>query len=318
MNNIDNNLRPKSLDSFFGQKEIISQLKAFIYSAKSRKTVLDHILFYGPPGLGKTTLAYIISNEMKGNIITITASSIEKGNELISILGQLNPGDVLFIDEIHRLKKEFMEILYSAMEDFKIHATYKSEENVKALSFSLPPFTLIGATTNAGTLSIPLRDRFSIIFKFDYYKKNEIIEIIKSNEKIFNLKLDEECYEEIALRSRNTPRYLNNLLKRLFDYKIYKKIDKFDKNELLKAFSFLKINKYGLTGEDLEIIKIMKEKFIRPTSLETISALLNDEVNNLKNINEPYLVNKGIIERTKQGRKLTKFGEEIYQEFYKK
>ena len=131
MNNIDNNLRPKSLDSFFGQKEIISQLKAFIYSAKSRKTVLDHILFYGPPGLGKTTLAYIISNEMKGNIITITASSIEKGNELISILGQLNPGDVLFIDEIHRLKKEFMEILYSAMEDFKIHATYKSEENVK-------------------------------------------------------------------------------------------------------------------------------------------------------------------------------------------
>lgn len=317
MSNMDNTLRPKVLTSFFGQKQIVSQLKAFIFSAKSRKTVLDHILFYGPPGLGKTTLAYIIANEMGGKIVTITASSLEKGSELISILGQLNPGDILFIDEIHRLKREFMEILYSAMEDFKIHATYKSEENVKALSFSLSPFTLIGATTNAGTLSIPLRDRFSIIFKFDYYKKNEIIEIIKENEKIFSLNLSDECYEEIALRSRDTPRYLNNLLKRLYDYKIYKKIEKFDKKELFNAFSFLKINKYGLNNEDLEIIKIMKEKFIRPTSLEAIAALLNDDVNNIKNINEPYLVNKEIIERTKQGRKLTKFGEIIYQEFYK-
>ncbi len=318
MSNIDNTLRPKSLSSFFGQKEIVSQLRAFIFSAKSRKTVLDHILFYGPPGLGKTTLAYIIANEMKGNIVTITASSIDKSSELISILGQLNPGDILFIDEIHRLKREFMEILYSAMEDFKIHATYKNDENVKALSFFLSPFTLIGATTNAGTLSIPLRDRFSIIFKFDYYKKDEIIEIIKENEKIFNLNLSEDCYQEIALRSRNTPRYLNNLLKRLYDYKVYKKIKIFDKNELFNAFNFLKINKYGLTREDIEIIKIMKEKFIRPTSLEAIAALINDDVNNIKNINEPFLVSKGIIERTKQGRKLTKFGEVIYQEFYKK
>lgn len=315
---LDNVFRPKSLSSFFGQKEIIKQLKAYIFSAKNRKTVLDHILFYGPPGLGKTSLAYIISNEMKVNIVTITASTLEKSIDLISILGQLNAGDILFIDEIHRLKKELMEILYSAMEDFKIYVTYKNDENVKALTLSLPPFTLIGATTSAGNLSHPLLDRFSIIFKFRFYTDEELIEIIKELEKILILELDEESMLEIALRSRETPRNLINLLKRLYDYKIYKKIDNFDKKEILKAFKFLKINKYGLNDEDIEIIKVLKEKFNRPVSLEAIASILNEDSNNLKNINEPFLVNQGIIERTKQGRKLTKLGEDVYKQIINK
>ncbi len=315
---IDNVLRPKSLNDFFGQKETIKQLKAFIYSAKKRKTVLDHLLFYGPPGLGKTTLANIVANEMGTKIVTVTASSFDKLGDIVSILGQLNPGDILFIDEIHRLKKELMEVLYSAMEDYKVYVTYKSEENVKAITLTLNPFTLIGATTNAGSLSTPLRERFSIIFKFDYYKEDELIEIIKNNEKVFNLKLNETLLKEIALRSRDTPRYLNNILKRLYDYKIYKKIDNFDLKELHKAFNFLKIYKYGLSDEDIALIKILKERFSRAVSLESLASIINDDVNNIRAINEPFLVNKGIIERTKSGRKLTLKGEKIYLEIKNK
>lgn len=314
MPQVDNVLRPKKLNSFFGQDRIVSKLKVYIFSAKSRKTVLDHALFYGPPGLGKTTLASIIANEMNSKLITITANSLDKVGDLVSILGQINPGDILFIDEIHRLKKELMETLYSAMEDFKVYVPYKNEENTKMITLNLSPFTLIGATTNAGNIVIPLRDRFSIIEKFEYYKINDLIKIIKELETKFNLKFEESCYIEIAQRSRETPRYLISILKRLYDYKIYKKIEVFNEKELNKAFKFLQIYKYGLNEEDLLIIKLMKEKFYYPVSLEVIASLLNEDVNNIRNINEPFLVKEGIIERTKKGRILTKRGIEIYKE----
>lgn len=314
MESLDNFLRPKYLSSFFGQKEITSQLKAFIYSAKTRETVLDHMLFYGPPGLGKTTLANIIANEMKAKIITITATSIEKPQDLVSIIGQIQPGDIFFIDEIHRLKKEVMEILYSAMEDFKVYVPYSNDENTKVITLTIPPFTLIGATTNAGKITNALRERFSIIFKFNYYSIIDLKRIIKLNEKLFFLNLNKECYEEIALRSRETPRYLNNILKRLQDYKIYNNLDEINLNDLYLAFKFLKIYKYGLLEEDVNIIKIMKERYSRPVSLESIASVLNDESENLKNLNEPYLIKNNIIELTKNGRILTKKGEEIYKE----
>ncbi len=310
----ENLFRPQTLNDFLGQKEIIKRLKIFIYSAKKRKTVLDHLLFYGPPGLGKTTLAQIIANEMGTNLFVVTAASLEKIVDIISILGQLNAGDILFIDEIHRLKKEVTEILYGAMEDFKVYVTYKSEENTKAITMNVSPFSLIGATTNAGYLTAPLRDRFAITFKFNYYNENELSLIAKNIAKLFNLTFDETCYLEIAKRSRFTPRILINHLKKIYDYAIYKNLKEINYFQLNKAFKYLKIYRYGLNDEDILIIKVLYERFLnQPTSLETIASCLNENVNNLKIINEPFLVMSSIIDRTKRGRILTKKGQEIYQ-----
>ena len=308
----DNYLRPKKLDDFFGQKSIVEKLKVFIYSAKKRKTVLDHILLYGPPGLGKTSLAYAIANEMNAKIVTISASAIKELPDLISILATLNPGDIFFIDEIHNLDQELEEILYSAIEDFRINITYKNEENSKALSIELPPFTLIGATTLIGNISTPLRDRFGILFKFNYYNDFDLKSIILNNAKKFDITLDDESAYLIAMRSRKTPRVANNLLKRICDYAIFKNYKKINKQIVLETFIFLNVNQYGLNKVDIDILNALHEKFHdQPVSLESIASLLNDNVTNLRDVNEPYLVNCGLIERTKQGRIITKLGEEV-------
>lgn len=313
MQNNDNYLRPTNLENYFGQSKIIDELKVYIYSAKKRKTVLDHMLFYGPPGLGKTSLAYVIAHEMDARIITISASAIRDIPEMVSILGTLDPGTILFIDEIHNLDKEIEEILYSAMEDFKVNITYKSEENSKAICIDLSPFTLIGATTMAGSISTPLRDRFGIVFKFNYYSERELKTIIQYNAKKIHLHLLSGAAKEIALRSRMTPRVANNILKRILDYSIYNNIKKFDEINILDAFNFLNINSYGLSSEDIQILKCLYINFkSKPVSLDAIASLLNENIINLRDINEPYLVNQGFIERTKQGRQITKLGVETY------
>ncbi len=313
MQNNDNYLRPTSLENYFGQKKITEELKVYIYSAKKRKTVLDHMLFYGPPGLGKTSLAYVIAHEMDARIVTISASAIRDITEMVSLLGTIDPGTILFIDEIHNLDKEIEEILYSAMEDFKVNITYKSEENSKAISIDLSPFTLIGATTMAGSISTPLRDRFGIIFKFNYYNQKELKSIIQYNAKKIRLNLLSGAAKEIALRSRMTPRVANNILKRILDYSIYNNIKKYDDINILDAFKFLNINSFGLSDEDIQILKCLYINFkSKPVSLDAIASLLNENVINIRDINEPYLVNQGFIERTKQGRQITKLGVETY------
>lgn len=315
-NKIDNLLRPSSFDTFFGQEDVTNQLKIHIFSAKNRKTVLNHILFYGPPGLGKTSLANILANEMGNKLITITAISLEKVPDLISILGQLEPGDILFIDEIHRLKIELCEILYSAMEDFKIYVSYKNDENTKLLTLNLAPFTLIGATTNIGSISKPLYDRFPLIFKLNYYDEKTLRKIIDHNKKIFNLNIDNSLYNLIIERSRFTPRYLNNILFKISDYSLYYGLKKIEEDDLIKAFKCMKINEGGLTFEDIEIIKIIGKNFSnKPISLESVASMLNEDVNNIKNINEPFLVRSNIILRTKRGRMLSQKGLKILEKY---
>ena len=315
MGNNDNYLRPTSLENFFGQIQIKKELEVYIFSAKKRKTVIDHMLFYGPPGLGKTSLAYVIANEMSAKIITISASAIKDVPDLISILGTLDPGTILFIDEIHNLDREIEEILYNAMEDFKLNITYKSEESSKAITIDLSPFTLIGATTLAGNISTPLRDRFGIVFKFSYYSDKDLKEIIKYNAKKMRLHLLVPAINEITTRCRKTPRIANNILKRLLDYSIFYNIKKFDDKNIQEAFKFLNIKKYGLTNEDIQVLKCLYINFkSKPVSLEAIASILNENVINLRDINEPFLVSQNFIERTKQGRQITKKGIEIYKE----
>ncbi|MFA6755166.1 MAG: Holliday junction branch migration DNA helicase RuvB [Bacilli bacterium] len=305
---MENNLfRPVKLSEFFGQSNITENLKIFIYSAKKRKTVLDHMIFYGPPGLGKTSLAYIIAEEMSSKIMVINASSLEKISDLVSILSILEEGSILFIDEIHRMNKEIEETLYSVMEDFVLNIAYKNDENTKALSVKISPFTLIGATTMQNLISTPLMNRFGIAFKFNYYSISSLKEIIINNASKINLNITKKACNLIAERSRYTPRISNNILKRVFDYKIYKNIDIIDENNIIDAFNVLNIFEYGLNEFDIRILKIMYKKFrYTPVSIEVISSILNEDANNIKFVNEPFLVNSNFIERTKRGRVLTK------------
>ncbi|HKL72653.1 MAG TPA: Holliday junction branch migration DNA helicase RuvB [Candidatus Onthovivens sp.] len=311
----DNLLRPKYLKDFFGQINVVEQLKVFIYSAKSRNSVIDHILFYGPPGLGKTSLANIVANELEQNIISISAPSLEKPNDIIQILSQIEPGGILFIDEIHRLDKKIEEILYSVLEDFKLFIPYRSDENnIKTLELDVSPFTLIGATTDPGVLSSPFRDRFPIKLHLIYYSEEELAKIIMNNASLFSLIIEKREALEIAKRSRKTPRVANNNLKRIYDYLVFHHTDELNMNILEKIFVFLHINELGLTELDLSFIKVLKERFSGgPVSLESISAVLNENLNVLRLVIEPFLVNIDLIERTKRGRILTLKGLNYYK-----
>lgn len=302
----NNIFRPTNLSEFYGQKKEIQKINIYIYSAKKRKSVLDHMLFYGPPGCGKTSLAYIIANEMKSNIITISASTITYQQEIISILGELNDGDILFIDEIHRLDKEIIETIYSVLEDFKLNISFKNPEGSKALTLNVSPFTLIGATTDFGKLSIPFRTRFPIIMKFDYYSDDELAEITLVNSKKLNIPITYDIALEIGKRSRKTPRIAINNLKRIYDYSIYKKIKELNKKNIFNAFSYLNIYENGLNKDDLQILNAFYTYYNGgPVSLEAIANVLNEDINNIKSINEPFLVSIGYIKRTKRGRTLT-------------
>ncbi len=312
-------VRPKSFNDYFGQHQIVNELKVYIYSAKKQKTCLDHVLLIGPSGMGKTSLAYVLSEEMKCKIRVINAPMIDTIQDLVEILASIKENEIFFIDEIHRLDKKIEEILYSVMDDYIINLTYKSEEKTKIISIKLPKFTLIGATTLEGYLSVPLRDRFAIKFHFEPYTEEDLKNILLSSAPKFNVIFEnEEAPKFFVKRVKNNPRILNNLLKRLADYCLY--LDKNAANlELLKDFfSFIKINEFGLTIFDLNIIKTLYEVFqSEPVSLESLASVLNENVINLKENYEPYLVTIGIIARTRRGRMLTKKGQEFYYKFIK-
>ena len=311
----DNNIfRPKSLSEFIGNEDVKESLKVYLFSANTRKAAMDHILLYGPPGVGKTSLSYVISYELDRKIVALNAPTLEKIEDLINVLITLDNGDILFIDEIHRLNKEIEEVLYSVMEDFRISISFKSQENNKVLNLNIPPFTLIGATTLLGRLSQPLRERFGIQYKLNYYKAIELKKILELNAKKISLNFEEDALLEIAKRSRKTPRIANNLLKRVFDYSLFYTKEVVDLEFVKFVFRQMKIDEYGLTPEDYEILKIMYEKYYRsPVSLETIAINLNDTASNIMELNEPYLISLGLVERTKQGRKLTRVGEQFYE-----
>ena len=306
MSETNNLFRPNLLSDFVGQDEIVNKLKIYIYSAKERNETLDHTLFYGPPGVGKTSLAFIIAHEFNSKIKVVSAPTLKTIGDLVGILSILDPGDVLFVDEIHRLDKSLEEILYSVLEDFKLNITFKNSEQVKLVNFDISPFTFIGATTQIALISSPLRDRFGITFKFDYYTVEEISKIIKENIIKMGFSIDNSEAIEIAKRSRKTPRIANNLLKRIVDFTIYENSKKITKQILNNAFAMLKIDKDGLRKEDIDILKLMFKKFKNvPISLEVIASYIGENVNNIRDVYESYLVNEGYIERTKRGRILT-------------
>ncbi len=312
--NTKNIFRVDNFLDFYGQEQIIKELKVYLYSCKKRNECLDHILFYGPSGVGKSTLACIVAKEMNRNIKIINAPVIETVQDLIEILASINEGDVLFIDEIHRLEKKIEEVLYSVLEDFMLYVPYKNKEKRKVISVKLPKFTLIGATTIDGMLSEPLRERFGIKFHFENYTKREISLIAKNNLNKINLQFgNDEDALEFADRTKLNPRIANNLVKRLGDFAVYKNIKIINYEVLSNFFEFLNIDIYGLTEVDKKIIKIMYEYFEdHPVSLENIASLINESVVNIREIYEPYLAKIGFINRTRRGRILSKLGKTFY------
>lgn len=304
----EKNIRPLDFDNYIGQSSIKETLKVTIAAAKKRNRPLDHLLFYGPPGLGKTTLAAIIANEMNANIKITSAPSIERPRDIIGILMQLKEGDVLFIDEIHRLNKIAEEILYPAMEDFALDLTTGKSQSVKTMRIPLPKFTLIGATTKAGSLSGPLRDRFGIIYRLEFYTTEELTKIIKRTAKILDFKIDDEGAETIAQCSRCTPRIANRLVKRSADWAIVKGNGVITEKIAKEALQALDIDKIGLDVTDRNLLKLMINSFSGgPVGIETLAIALGEDIRTIEDVYEPYLIQKGLITRTPRGRKVTKY-----------
>lgn len=304
----ETNIRPKFFDDYVGQSVLKSTLKISIEAAKKRELPLDHILFYGPPGLGKTTLASVIANEMNANIKITAAPSLERPRDIIGILMTLKAGDVLFIDEIHRLNKISEEILYPAMEDFYIEMTTGKTQTLKSMRIPVPKFTLIGATTKAGSLSSPLRDRFGIIHRLEFYTEEELTKVITRTAKILNIEIKEQGAKAIAKRSRGTPRIANRLVKRVRDYAIVKANGIINENTANQALDILQIDKFGLDNTDRTLLDIIANKYNGgPVGLETLATALGEDSKTIEDVYEPYLVQQGFIQRTPRGRKLTPY-----------
>lgn len=302
----ETSLRPQALKEYIGQHDLKDNLKVFIGAALHRDEPLDHILFYGPPGLGKTTLAFVIANEMHANIHIASGTSLEKTGDLAAILSDLQPGDVLFIDEIHRLPRVVEESLYTAMEDFKFSIVINRDTSARALTLDLPPFTLIGATTRAGNLSSPLRARFGISEKLQFYTEDEIKQIVERTAKVFNCTINEKAAIEIAKRSRGTPRIANRLFRRVRDFVNYEGRDDIDLETTVKALNALKVDSIGLDDVDIRYLKTLIERFNGgPVGLETLANAVGEEVDNLEDVYEPYLLQLGMIDRTSRGRVAT-------------
>ena len=308
---IEKGLRPESLDQYVGQSKAKNNLKIFIEAAKSRNEPLDHVLFYGPPGLGKTTLATIIAHEMGVNIKVTSGPAIEKPGEMAAILNNLAENDILFIDEIHRLNRQVEEVLYPAMEDYSIDIMIGKGQGARSIRLDLPKFTLVGATTRAGLLTAPLRDRFGVINKLEFYTVDELKQIIIRSAGLLNVEIDEKGATELARRSRGTPRLANRLLKRVRDFAQVKYDGVITEDVANLALDLLEVDKLGLDKGDRSILETMIDKFDGgPVGLDTLAAALGEDSGTLEDVYEPYLIQNGLLQRTLRGRIATRLAYE--------
>ena len=299
----ENVLRPKTLEEYIGQTKVKKKMKVYIEAAKKREEPLDHVLLYGPPGLGKTTLANIISNEMRSNLKITSGPAIDKPGDLAAILTKLQAGDVLFIDEIHRLNKNIEEILYPALEDFTLDIMIGQGPTGKSIRINLPKFTLIGATTRAGSLTTPLRDRFGIVERLELYDIKDLAVIVKRSAGILNIDIDEDAADEIAKRSRGTPRIANRLLKRVSDYALVLGDGNIDLDITKTALNNLDIDDIGLNATDRRLLDALIVQYRgRPVGIETLATTLGEETSTIEDVYEPYLIQIGFISRTPRGR----------------
>jgi len=302
----ENTIRPKTFDNYIGQTNLKNMLKISIEAAKKREVPLDHLLLYGPPGLGKTTLACVIANETGSDIKITSAPALERPRDIIGILMSLKQGEILFIDEIHRLNKIAEEILYPAMEDFYLDMNTGKGQSLKTLRVPVPKFTLIGATTKAGSLSGPLRDRFGIVHRLEFYTHEELTAVVKRTASILKIKITDDGAKTVAKCSRGTPRIANRLVKRVGDFAIVKYDGIINEDIANEAFQALNIDKYGLDNTDKTMLKLIAEKYQGgPVGIETIAAAMGEDVRTIEEVYEPFLLQEGFLQRTPRGRKIT-------------